>query len=159
VIPPQRIPPLGWPPIYSKSVLMVHSAAATRYVRPARSLSVPPLAMGSISWSIPYPYLGLAEGIILANQVLRCQGIYAVMPKMSETREYQRSWCYATEEQPLVGNFQRMGKWLHESFPMPEHRKYSLVKVTSISVRLRSNSYRLRSANKCVLVNLGQICM
>jgi len=48
---------------------MVHSAAATRYVRPARSLSVPPLAMGSISWSILSPYLGLAEGIILANQV------------------------------------------------------------------------------------------
>ena len=83
--------------------------------------------MGSISRSIPYPYLGLAEEIILANQVLRCQGICAMMPKMSETWEYQRPWCYATEEQPSVGNFRRMGKWIHESFPMPEHRKYILV--------------------------------
>ena len=131
MIPPQRIPPLGRPPIYSKSVLMVHSAAATRYVRPARSLNVPPLAMGSISQSIPYPYLGLAEGIILANQVLRCQGICAVMPKMSETREYQHPWCYATE-QPLDWNFRRMGKWLHESFPMPEHCKYILVAVDTM---------------------------
>ena len=111
---------------------MVHSAAATRYVRPARSLSVPPLAMGSISRSIPYPYLGLAEGTILANQVLRCQGIYVVMPNISETWEYQCPWCYATEEQPSVGNFWCMGKWLHESFPMPKHRKYISVAMDTM---------------------------
>jgi len=111
---------------------MVHSAATTRYVRPTRSLSVPPFAMGSTSRSIPYPYLGLVEGIILANQVLTCQGICVVMPKMSETQEYHRPWCYATEEQPLVGNFQRMGKWLHESFPKPEHCKYILVIVDTM---------------------------
>ena len=78
------------------------------------------------------PILRFGRRIILANQVLRYQGICAVMPKMSETREYQRPWCYATEEQPSVGNFWHMGKWLHESFPMPEHRKHILVAVDTM---------------------------
>ena len=58
----------GRTPIHSKSVLLVYSTATSRYVRPARFLSVLLLTIRMTLRSIPYPCLGLAECIILPTK-------------------------------------------------------------------------------------------
>ena len=68
---PQEIPPLGEPLSIQSLCYWFTPTAASRYVRPVRFLSVLLLTIMMTLRSIPYLCLGLAECLILANQVLR----------------------------------------------------------------------------------------